>query len=320
VKPAILVIKLGALGDVVQALGPFAAIRRHHVDARITLLTTRPFVALARASGCFDDIWTDDRPRLDQVGGWLALRRRLRGGDFRRVYDLQTSQRSSRYFRLFWPGPYPEWSGIARGASHRHANPARDAMHTLERQAEQLRIAGIDAVPPPELSWAEGRAADGRAADGDIDRFGIGGPFVLLAPGGAAHRPEKRWPADRFAALATRLAAAGRQPVLVGAGDEAPLHAAIRAEAPEALGLAGATSLLELAALARRADAAVGNDTGPMHLAAVAGCPSVVLYSHASDPALCAQRGPKVAILRAPSTTDIPVDRVSAALAAFGVA
>ena len=309
-RPAILVIKLGALGDVVQALGPFAAIRRHHADARITLLTTRPFVALARASGCFDDIWTDDRPRLAQVGGWLALRRRLRGGDFRRVYDLQTSQRSSRYFRLFWPGPYPEWSGIARGASHRHANPARDAMHTLERQAEQLRIAGIDAVPPPELEWA----------DGDIDRFGIGGPFVLLAPGGAAHRPEKRWPADRFTALAARLAAAGRRPVLVGAGDEAPLHAAIRAEVPRALSLAGATSLLELAALARRADAAVGNDTGPMHLAAVAGCPSVVLYSHASDPALCAQRGPKVAILRAPSTTDIPVDRVSAALAAFGVA
>ncbi len=309
-RPAILVIKLGALGDVVQALGPFAAIRRHHADAQITLLTTRPFAALAEASGCFDAVWIDDRPGLAQVGGWLALRRRLRGGGFRRVYDLQTSPRSSRYFRLFWPGPYPEWSGIARGCSHPHANPARDAMHTLERQAEQLRIAGIAAVPDPDVRWTEA----------DIDRFGINGPYVLLAPGGAAHRPEKRWPADRFAALAGRLAAAGTRPVLVGAADEAPLHAMIQTAAPDALTLAGATSLLELAALARRATAAVGNDTGPMHLAAVARCPSVVLYSHASNPALCAQRGPQVAILRAPSTADIAVDRVWAALADLGVA
>ena len=55
--PHILVIKLAALGDFVQALGPCAAIRQHHKDARITLLTTAPFEDLARQSGYFDEVW-----------------------------------------------------------------------------------------------------------------------------------------------------------------------------------------------------------------------------------------------------------------------
>ena len=60
--PRVLVIKLGALGDVVQALGPFAAIRRNHPGAHVTLLTTAPYKAFLAASGWFDEIWIDDRP------------------------------------------------------------------------------------------------------------------------------------------------------------------------------------------------------------------------------------------------------------------
>lgn len=300
----ILVIKLGALGDFVQALGPFRAIRDHHAGARVTLLTTAPYAELARASGLFDAVWLDDRPRLTQPAGLLGLRRRLRGGGFRRVYDLQTSDRSSFYYRLFWPGPFPEWSGIAGGCSHPHANPARDAMHTIKRQAEQLAMAGIDRTPPPDLSWA--------TADlGDLD---IPDAYALLMPGGAAHRPGKRWPAGNFAALANAIAERGVTPLLIGGADEAALHERIIASAGGTRSLAGRTSLLQLAVLARGAWAAVGNDTGPMHVAAVAGALSVVLYSDDSDPALCAQRGPRVTILRAARLADLAVDAVVAVL------
>ena len=96
----VLVIKLGALGDFVQALGPFAAIHDHHASDSIVLLTTRPYVDFARAGGWFDEIWVDDRPRVRDVGGWLALRRRLRGAGFHRIYDLQTSDRSFFYYYL----------------------------------------------------------------------------------------------------------------------------------------------------------------------------------------------------------------------------
>ena len=69
----ILVIKLSAFGDFILALGPMAAIRRHHADAQITLLTTAPFVSLARESGYFDDICVDLRPGLTDVRGWSRL-------------------------------------------------------------------------------------------------------------------------------------------------------------------------------------------------------------------------------------------------------
>ena len=60
----ILVIKLSALGDFIQALGPMAAIRKHHKNAKITLLTTQGFKRFAQECGYFDDIIIDQRPKL----------------------------------------------------------------------------------------------------------------------------------------------------------------------------------------------------------------------------------------------------------------
>ncbi|ROP90643.1 ADP-heptose:LPS heptosyltransferase [Stella humosa] len=299
--------KHGALGDLVQATGPMQAIRHHHPGARITLLTTRPFADFMAGCPWIDAVWVDDRPPAWNLPAVLRLGRRLRGGGFGRVYDLQTSGRSSRYLRFFGR-PRPEWSGIAAGASHPHANPDRDRMHTLDRQREQLAMAGIARVPPPSLDWV----ADGPLPPGVPDR-----PFVLLVPGGSAHRPEKRWPIDRFAGLAAELAAAGIAPVVVGGGGERPLAAAIRAAAPDAVDLTGATGLADLVRLGRRAQAVVGNDTGPVHLLAVAGAPTVVLFSAASDPALCQPRGAAVRVLRESALADLGVGSVAAALAAL---
>ena len=88
----------------------------------------------------------------------------------------------------------------------------------------------------------------------------------------------------------------------------------IAEDCPQVLNLCGQTSLLEIAGLARRALLSVGNDSGPMHLIAGLGCPSVVLYSHASDPGLCGQRGPKVSYIRKPDLADVGVDEVMEAL------
>jgi ADP-heptose:LPS heptosyltransferase len=299
----ILVIKLSALGDVIQALGPMAAIRRHHQGAHIIALTTKPYAPLLSASPYVDEVWTDARPPLWNVPGWLALRARLRAGRFDRVYDLQTSDRSGFYFRLLGPGKRPEWSGIAPGCSHPHANPKRDLMHIVDSQAEQLRMAGIAETPPSDLSWLKA----------DISRYRLTAPYVLMVVGGSAHRPEKIWPAERFGALARELAAQGSTPVVLGTAPERPMADAIRAACPAARDLTGDTSFAELAQLARGAAGAIGGVTGPMHLIAAAGAPSVVMFSKISDPAQCGPRG-KVAYLRKDDLADLPVDEVSAAL------
>ncbi len=306
-RPRILVIKLGALGDVVQALGPAAAIRRHHAGAEIVLLTTAPFADFLRGAPFFDAVWVDERPGPLDVAGLLRLRRRLRGAAFTRIYDLQTSARSNWYFFLLGPGPRPEWSGIARGASHPHDNPARNAMHTLDRQADQLRRAGISDVPPPDVSWARA----------DLERFRLPERFVVLVPGGAPHRPEKRWPVEHYAALAVAILSRGAVPVVVGGPAERALGAAIAAACPGVRDLTGKTDLAEVAALGRRALWAVGNDTGPMHLLVAAGAPATVLYSAVSDPGLTAPRGPRVSVLQRKSLGDLGAEEVAATLA-FG--
>ena len=289
----VLIIKLGALGDVVMAFQPFADIRAHHAGDRVTVLTTAPFAGLLRASPWFDAVAVDARPAWWDLAGAAALRRQLAGFDL--VYDLQTSGRSSRYFRL---AGRPAWSGIARGASLPHANPARNGMHTIARQRDQLAMAGVPAGPRADLSWLHG---------GPL----VEAPFAVLAPGAAAHRPGKRWPVQRFGALAQTLAER-MQVVVVGSAAEAPLGAGIAAACPTAVDLTGRTSLLELGGLLSRASLAVGNDTGPMHLAAARGCPGLVLFSAESDPALTAPPG--LDVLRVPVLAGLSVERVAAAL------
>jgi ADP-heptose:LPS heptosyltransferase len=299
----ILVIKLGALGDFVQALGPFAAIRRHHADHRITLLTTAPFVDLAGASGWFDQVVATERLPWWRAVDWLALRRWLRGQGFARVYDLQTADRSSALFHLMLPGSRPEWSGIARGCSHPHGNPRRDFLHTVDRQREQLTLAGIADVPAADLSFLVA----------DVVRFGLPRRYALLAPGGSAKRPGKRWPAEAFAALAATLHRQGVTPAVLGGPDERDLADAIVRRAG-GVSLAGRTTLADIATLARAAATAVGNDTGPMHVIAASGCPAVVLFSSESDPALCAPRGPAVTVIRRQRLADLQAPEVAAAL------
>lgn len=296
-RPQILVIKLAALGDFAQAFGPFAAIRAHHPEAHITLLTTPAFAPLARQAPWFDQVWDNGRPR--NLRGLWRLARQLRAAGFDRVYDLQTSGRSSRYRWLI--GPRAAWSGIARGASHPHANPQRDFMHTVERQREQLEMAGISHFPPPELGWL----------DADVTRFALPDRFALLIPGASPGRPAKRWPETHFAALAAAL---DMPSLILGGPAEAALGQAITQAAPAARDLTGQTSFAEIAALARRATCCIGNDTGPTHLVAVAGCPTLALFGEDSDPALCAPRGPRVAVLRHQPLSALPLAAVQAAI------
>ena len=300
----ILVIKLSALGDFVQALGPAAAIRRHHAADEITLLTTRAFASLAQQSGFFDKIEIDNRPKLFELASWAALRRVLRSGRFDRVYDLQTSDRSSLYSWLFFPAhPPPQWSGIAWHCSHPHANLRRDPQHTIDKQAEQLLMAGIYPTPLPACGGSSLALPQG------LVRLA----YFLMIPGSSPRHPEKRWPAMRYGELARRLfKATGTLPVIIGARGEEPLAAEIRRACPEAIDLVGRTGLTSLADLAGAAAFTVGNDTGATHIAAAGGHPVVVLFSDASEPSRCAPRGREIHVLASPRLDDLLVDRVFA--------
>jgi ADP-heptose:LPS heptosyltransferase len=301
----ILVIKLSALGDFVQALGPAAAIRRHHAGDEITLLTTLAFAALGQQSGFFDKIAIDRRPGPIDIPEWLVLRRALRNGAFDRVYDLQTSDRTSLYAWLFLPGHRLEWSGVAWRCSHPHANLRRHPQHTIDKQAEQLLMAGIYPTPLPACQ------ASPRPLPAGLDQRA----FFLLIPGSSSRHSEKRWPAQHYGVLAERLIeATGLVPVIVGASGEEPLAAEICARCPDAIDLVGRTELTGLIDLADAAAFTVGNDTGATHIAAAGGQPVVVLFSDASDPRRCAPRGHEIHVLSSLRLDGLPVSHVFSAV------
>lgn len=302
----ILVIKLSALGDFVQATGAMKAIRDHHQGARITLLTTKTYAEWGRESGWFDDVLIDARPKIFDIKGILDLRRKLRAGNFTRVYDLQGSDRSHFYALLFLPR-MPEWNGILPFCSHPDKNPLRAKILGPARHRAQLQAAGILNVPDPDLSWIAA----------DISRFHLPESFALLVPGAAAARPGKRWSSSGFIEVASHLLDSGVTPVLLGAKGDAEAVHAVKMAVPGAISLLGQTDFSEIVALGRLARLAVGNDTGPMHLLAAAGCPMIVLFSGESNPQIHAPTGENVRILRETSLKDLPVERVIATISAL---
>lgn len=296
----ILVIKLGALGDFIQALGPMRAIRRHHPDAEITLLTTKPFMDFGRQCGYFNSVICDTRPKLFDVKGWMELRRFLRGGKFIRVYDLQNNDRTNFYFRLIPRSEKPEWVGTARSASHENTSKSRTAGHALEGHIETLALAGIHTIAIDDLSWIQD----------DLSKFELKKPYVLLVAGSAPQHPQKRWPADHFAFLAQNLARDGFQPVLIGTKAEADVTQIISAACPQCLDLTDQTTLPQIVTLARSAAGAIGNDTGPMHMIAPTGCPTLALFSGASNPKRHSPRGLRVKVVQELRLADLSADRV----------
>lgn len=289
-SPKILIIKHGAFGDFVQALGAIRAIRQHHSAAHITLMTTRPFVELAKASGYVDDIYIDKRPKFLDLFGWLNLRVWLNARGFTHVYDLQNSERTAWYASLFTQ--HPQWNGAHR------KDEARRTMHVFDALRAQLLKDGITDVTVDDLSWIK------------TDVPSVPHPYVLVVPGCSPTRLAKRWPPENYIAVCQWLVDRGQSPVLIGTKDEADVTAQIKTVVPACVDLTGQTSLFQIAALARNATAAVGNDTGPIQMIGPTGCRTLGLYPGFSNPARHGPLGTNVRTLQAATMADITPESV----------
>ncbi|MCA9291146.1 MAG: lipopolysaccharide heptosyltransferase II [Phycisphaerales bacterium] len=292
------------VGDVVMATPVFRALRAHRPDTRIVALH-RPGLADLLAG---DDAFDDAIP-LPKVGaiGLLAQARLVRRQGFEAVVLLPNSLRAALLARL---------AGIPRRIGY-----ARD----------RRRVLLTDAVTPPreptpmpavDFYATLGEAVIGAAitdrrprltvTDAERDDAttlleGVGRPFVVLNPG--ASKVAKRWPGDRFAAVADALADAGRAIVLSGSPTErADLDAiAARMRGPATV-IAGRVTLGSLKAVLAEAALLVTNDTGPRHVAAAVGCASVVLFGP-TDPRWTTLPGVREHLLRAEPF--LPEDRIA---------
>ncbi len=306
----VLVIKLGSLGEFVLSLAAMKRIREAHPRAQVTLLTLPRFAELARSSRNFDHI--EPSGDLQGFGAVWSLARWIRNSGFDRVYDLENSGLTRKLFNSLWSNR-PEWSGEVRGASHRAAGRGRARMHLLERQADQLKSAGVwpnaptepGESPPPDLSWILRRAPAARPVAGATKPR----PYALLAPGGVS-KAQDLWPLENYAALARRLYDHGLDVLVIGSPDESAMARAIQRTTPRARDLTGGTDFAQVAVLGARAALAVGNNSGATHLMAAAGAPTIALFSKAADPDISGPRG-YVAILTARQVKDLSVQQVA---------
>ena len=302
-KKKILVIKHGALGDMIFANGAFQAIQHYHSKDQIILLTTAPYLEMMKKSGYFDEIWVDNRPRplTNPIECW-RLFQKLRKAKFDRIYDLQKSKRTKKYMQLTdrFFSPKPEWCTKHVGAKYSYTDPAQYDKHIYDRHASLLAEAGIKDVPKPNINWMTS----------DISHLKLPEKYFIFVPGCSPTQPHKRWNPKNYGEIGNWLVAQKIIPVIIGMKDESDIIKEIQKICPQAISLEGKTSLFDIAELGRHAVGALGHDTGPMHIVAVTECPSVMLFSWSSIPKHYAPRGFKTAIIHQHNLDDIPVNQV----------
>lgn len=303
-----LLIRLGALGDIVHAIPLAAALRDAFPDAQIDWLVEAKHRAILACVPVLSNRIPIDSRQVMAMGerSPLGVIRRLRAARYDVAFDAQGLLKSAVYARV---------SGAARvvGFSRAHLRePAARFFYTetvdpetvvaAEENAASARSMGkglsssIHVIDKTlALASAVGIARPSRRFPLNVGdstatsrtRAALGlapdGPFVLMNPGAAW--PNKRWPAERFGALARRIRerAGLRSAVLWGPGDTALAGAVVAASGGAAVA-APETTVADIVALARDAVLLVSGDTGPIHLAAAAGTPIVGIYGP-TDPA-----------------------------------
>jgi lipopolysaccharide heptosyltransferase I len=275
----VLLVRLGALGDIIHAIPAAAALRAAFPDGRIDWLVEAKHREIVDLVTVVDRVVPIERR---SVHGWIDSAAVLRQVRYDAAIDLQGLLKSAVLARM---------SGAARviGFSIWHlrektARPfysatdgapagARDGEHVIQKNLQLLRTVGVqDETVRFPLARVESPALGHlRAAIGDRT------PFALINAGAAW--PNKRWPAQRFGEVAAFLREVrGLQPVVLwGPGEDALAQAVVDASGGAAR-VAPPTRLGDLIELARAAALMISGDTGPLHVATAVGTPTVALF------------------------------------------
>jgi len=278
--PRILIVRLSAIGDVIHGLPVLCALRAAMPRAFLGWVVEGRAGDLLVGHPALDELIRVPRRWLASPREVWRLHRRLRALRFDTTIDLQCLTKSAVAARLSGARRRIGKAGDdGRELSRWFHNELVEAGggHVIEHYLDMLRPLGIESLDV-RFDLPE-RPADGRTADEFLRASGlVARRFAIVNPG--AGWPSKMWPAERYGDLARRLLAAhGLPSVAAWAGDdERRLAESIVAASGGAARLAPPTSLLELAAICRRAACFVGSDTGPMHLAVAVGTPTISLH------------------------------------------
>ncbi len=283
----ILGIKLVGLGDTVLMLTPLAALRREFPGARITVLVTPLSVGILTAQPSIDDTIVYDLFGKDRgIAGILRIVRSLRARKFDCVIDFE------QHFQLTSIVAYLTGArrrlGFYFGESPRKGiftdpvaiDPNR---HMVDSYMHLLVPLGLTSPAVQELERISIPDEDAEPVEKWLSAAGIGPGDVLVGmhPGSGPRAPAKRWGAGNYAEIINRLVAEyDARVVITGSPGERELADTIIGLAGRAgvYNVAGELSIRQTAALIRECHLFISNDTGPMHMAAAVGTPTIGIF------------------------------------------
>ncbi|MGD0771025.1 MAG: lipopolysaccharide heptosyltransferase I [Tepidisphaeraceae bacterium] len=293
----VLIIKPSAIGDVVHALPILPRLRKLWPGAKLSWMVTPGCAALVERHPLVDEVILFERKRLGrgwhspaalwELGAFLGALRR-RGFDL--VIDLQG------LFRSAWVSMF---SGAPRRIGFSNAREfaplfyselvdcSWDKEHAVDRYLKIASALGC-ANGPVEFQFAVDDE-DRRYIEGLIP---AGTAYAVLMPG--TNWQTKRWPVEKFAGMVRPLKERfGLETVVVGGATDAGLTGRI----PAKYDLTAKTNLRQIVALLENAGLVIGNDTGPVHIAAAMGIPLVGAYGP-TDPARTGPYGRDDSVVR----------------------
>ncbi|MEO6212788.1 MAG: glycosyltransferase family 9 protein [Vicinamibacterales bacterium] len=274
----LLIVRLGALGDIVHAVPAAAALRRAFPDARIDWLVDARHRELLTLVPVIDRIVALER---SSIGGWLDAARQLRPARYDAALDLQGLLKSAVLARASGAKRvvgFSIWHLREKTASPFYSEAIDTTTtgalsgHVIRKNLRLLRAFDIE-DERIEFPLSPVRSAAAEA----VREQAAGAPVALINPGAAW--PNKRWSAERFgeAAVFLRDVRGYASFVLWGPGEEG-LARAVADASDHAARVAPATRLPDLVELCRGASLMVSGDTGPLHIAAAVGTPIVSLF------------------------------------------
>jgi heptosyltransferase-1 len=277
--PRILIVRLSAIGDVIQGLPVLCALRDRFPQAMLAWVVEEPAAELLRGHEALDQLIEVPKKWLRSARIVGNVRRRLRALKPDIAIDVQGLTKSAV---AAWLSGAKRRIGFG-GKDGRELSKwfytkrvRATSPHRIDSYLELLQPLGIES---PEVRFEiPERRPDRVAAKEMVRQAGCQGGFCVIHPG--AGWPSKRWPPARYAAVARHLDEQwGLPSMAVWAGDQGRSWAERIVTVSEGhVRLAPEMSLIRLAALCRRARLYLGSDSGPLHLAAAVGTPCVGLY------------------------------------------
>jgi heptosyltransferase-2 len=285
------------VGDAVLAIPAIKSIREHFPQAEITVMV-RPWVAGLFTSAPFiDKVWSEPKP--SGLSDWTRIARSIRAGGFELALLLPNSFESALMMFL---ARVPQRVGYATDARSwmltNSVKPAGGARHQVYYYLDLVKIVAAGSTQPSiEISATAEERAEARSL---LRAEGItpGAPFLVLNPG-AAYGSAKRWDAERFALVADTLSRELQvSVVLIGSEAERGVAEEVRSQiAGKTVVLNGKTSLETLIGVLSESSLVITNDSGPMHIAAALGVPTVAIFG-STDEKVTAPCGARTRIVK----------------------